>query len=102
MGASCVIELTTQIIWILGAAHPFMAVEFALGGALRGAGDTLFPMLTVFTGLLCLRLGLAFSLATFFDAPIQIVWCALIADYFVKSMMFIGRFRSGAWRRVEV
>jgi MATE family, multidrug efflux pump len=97
-----VIELTIDVIWILGAAHPFMAVEFALGGALRGAGDTLFPMLTVFTGLLCLRLGLAFSLATFFGASIQVVWCALIVDYFVKSLMFIGRFRRGAWRRVEV
>jgi putative MATE family efflux protein len=97
-----VIELTITVIWILGAAHPFMAVEFALGGALRGAGDTLFPMRTVFTGLLCLRLGLAFSLATVFSAPVQVVWCALIADYFVKSIMFIGRFRSGAWRRVAV
>ncbi len=97
-----VIALTIDVIWILGAAHPFMAVEFALGGALRGAGDTIFPMATVFTGLLCLRLGLAFALATVFHASVQIVWCALIADYLVKSLMFIARFRSGKWRRIAV
>jgi putative MATE family efflux protein len=97
-----VLELAIDVIWILGAAHPFMAVEFALGGALRGAGDTVFPMVTVFAGLLCIRLGLSFVLATLFDASIQVFWCALIADYFVKSLMFIGRFRSGVWKRVVV
>jgi putative MATE family efflux protein len=97
-----VLELAIDVIWILGAAHPFMAIEFALGGALRGAGDTVFPMVTVFTGLLCLRLGLSLALATIFDASIQVVWCALIADYFVKSLMFIARFRSGAWKRAVV
>ena len=45
------IDLTILILTILGIAHPFMAVEFALGGALRGAGDTVFPMLSVFAGL---------------------------------------------------
>lgn len=97
-----VLELTIDVMWILAAAHPFMAVEFAIGGALRGAGDTLFPMVTVFTGLICLRLGLSFALASVFDASIQLVWCALIVDYFVKSLMFMGRFRSGVWKRVAV
>jgi putative MATE family efflux protein len=97
-----VVELAIDVIWILGAAQPFMAIEFALGGALRGAGDTVFPMVTVFTGLVCLRLALSFALATVFDASIQVVWCTLIADYFVKSLMFITRFRGGAWKRTVV
>ena len=33
-----------------------MATEFALGGALRGAGDTRFPLLAVFIGLFLFRL----------------------------------------------
>ena len=71
-------------------------------GSLRGAGDTLFPMLTVFTGLIVLRLGLALALIFWLDASIQLVWCALIADYLVKSVLFIARFRHGGWKRRQV
>lgn len=97
-----VVALTVEILWILGAAHPFMAIEFAIGGALRGAGDTFFPMVTVFSGLLVVRLGLAAGLATFFDAPIEWVWSVLIVDYVLKAGMLIARFRGGSWKRRRV
>jgi len=97
-----VIDLTVMVIWILGIAHPFMAIEFAIGGALRGAGDTLFPMITVFAGLLVVRLGLATGFVVFLDAPIEIVWAVLIVDYLLKSIMLITRFRGGVWKHREV
>ena len=97
-----VIELTILILTILGVAHPFMAVEFALGGALRGAGDTLFPMFSVFAGLIVVRLGLATALVTFFDAPLEWVWSVLIADYVLKTMLLVGRFRGGSWKTRQV
>ena len=79
-----------------------MAVEFALGGALRGAGDTLFPMVTVFSGLLVVRVGVATMLVTYFEAPIEKVWAVLILDYALKSIMFVTRFRRGVWKLREV
>ncbi len=97
-----VVSLTITILWILAVAHPFMAVEFAIGGSLRGAGDTLFPMLTVFSGLIMVRIGLALALVTWFDAGIQLVWSALIADYVLKSVMLIARFRSSAWKKRRI
>ena len=97
-----VIELTRLALTIFGLAHPFMAVEFAIGGALRGAGDTLFPMLTVFTGLLVVRLGLAVALVEIFDAPISWVWSVLIVDYLLKAIMLVIRFRRGSWKKREV
>ena len=96
------IDLCVMALAILGTAHPFMAVEFALGGALRGAGDTLFPMITVFTGLVVVRLGMASGLVYFFDAGVQAVWAVLVVDYLIKSIMFVARFRSGKWKRREV
>ena len=71
-------------------------------GALRGAGDTLFPMITVFAGLLIVRVGVASVLVTFFEASIEMVWSALILDYLLKSIMFISRFRRGRWKTREV
>jgi Na+-driven multidrug efflux pump len=50
-----VVRLTVVFIYILGAVQPLMAIEAALGGALRGAGDTRFPMLVTATGLIVVR-----------------------------------------------
>lgn len=94
-----VVELTVVAMWIFALAHPFMAIEFAVGGALRGAGDTVFPMISVFSGLLIVRLGLALVLVRYFAAGIELVWAVLIADYVLKAIMLIARFRGGTWQR---
>jgi len=46
-----VIRLTVVFIHVLGSVQVLMAIEYSLGGALRGAGDTRFPFLTVLIGL---------------------------------------------------
>ncbi len=94
-----VIRLTVIFIYILGAVQPLMAIEFTLGGALRGAGDTRFPMITVMTGLLGVRIVLA-SFFTWIGLSVEWVYAALIADYIVKSSMLSWRFRSGRWQTI--
>ncbi|MDA9366964.1 MATE family efflux transporter, partial [Pseudomonadales bacterium] len=46
-----VVRLTVIFIYILGIAQPLMAIEFTLGGCLRGAGDTRFPLKATMAGL---------------------------------------------------
>jgi putative MATE family efflux protein len=92
-----VVRLTVAFIYILGAVQPLMAVEFALGGALRGAGDTRFPFLAVLAGLLGVRCALA-ALFARIGLPVEWVFAALIGDYVVKASMLTWRFRSGRWR----
>ena len=96
------IARTVDFIWILGAAQPLMAVEFALGGALRGAGDTRFPLLAVFMGLFVFRLVPASIATHVFGASLQIVWSALVFDYAIKAVMLIVRYLRGRWQSVEV
>ncbi|MGH0038576.1 MAG: MATE family efflux transporter [Myxococcota bacterium] len=97
-----VIALTVDFIWILGLVQPLMAVEFALGGSLRGAGDTVFPMGTVFVGLFLVRLVPATAASLWLDVPVQVIWCALISDYAVKAALLVGRFRGGRWASRQV
>jgi putative MATE family efflux protein len=96
------VELTVKFIWILGAAQPLMAVEFALGGALRGAGDTRFPLVSILSGLFVFRLGGAFFVSHVLGGGVVAVWSCLLADYLVKALLLAGRFRSGRWRHVRV
>ena len=96
-----VVTLTIDFIWILGAVQPLMAIEFAVGGSLRGAGDTFYPMVTVFFGLFLARLVPATIAGFVFGAPLQLVWCALIGDYAIKAFMLARRFRGGYWKTIE-
>ena len=97
--ASLTITYTVQFIYVLGAAMPLMAVEFALGGALRGAGDTRFPLMATIIGLLVMRCGLA-AIATYLGLAVVYVYAALIGDYMVKGAMLVWRFRRGKWKTV--
>jgi putative MATE family efflux protein len=92
-----VVELTVFFIYVLGSVQPLMAIEAALGGALRGAGDTRFPLFTVFCGLIGVRLPLA-ALFAWQGLPVEWIYAALIADYVVKAAMLSARFRSGRWQ----
>jgi putative MATE family efflux protein len=96
-----VVRLTVAFIYILGAVQPLMAIEYALGGALRGAGDTRFPFYAVLAGLLGVRCLLA-GLFAWLALPVEWIFAALIGDYVVKASMLVARFRSGRWREVEV
>lgn len=91
------IEYTVQFIYILGSMMPLLAVDFAIGGALRGAGDTRFPLVATFLGLIGVRCGLA-ALATFMGLPVFWVYSALVGDYLLKAGLLIWRFHGGRWR----
>lgn len=96
------VALTISFIWILGAAQPLMAVEFALGGALRGAGDTRFPLVSILSGLFVFRLGGALFVTHVLHGGVIAVYACLLADYVVKAALLSARFRSGRWRHVRV
>jgi putative MATE family efflux protein len=96
------VDLTVTFIYILGAAQPLMAVEFALGGSLRGAGDTRFPLFAILTGLFAARLTGALLVSQVLGGSVVAVWSCLLADYAVKATLLSLRFASGAWQRVRV
>jgi putative MATE family efflux protein len=95
-----VVELTVFFIYVLGAMQPLMAIEFALGGALRGAGDTRFPLLAVLAGLIDVRVTLA-ALFAWLGLSVHWVFAALIGDYIVKATMLTWRFASGRWKSIR-
>lgn len=93
-----VVRLTVVFIWVLGSVQALMAIEFTLGGALRGAGDTIFPFVTVLGGLTFGRLAFA-ALFMWLGKGIEWIYAALIADYIIKGVLFVARFRSGRWKQ---
>jgi putative MATE family efflux protein len=88
---------TTEFTYIMGAMLPLLGVDMAIGGSLRGAGDTRFPLITSFLGLIGVRCALAATFA-FFHLPVMWVYSSIIGDYMLKGSMLIWRFKSGHWK----
>ncbi|MGJ8689141.1 MAG: MATE family efflux transporter [Gammaproteobacteria bacterium] len=83
---------------MVAIVQPMMAIEFTLGGALRGAGDTRSPAKIMFSGIF---LGRVVLTAIFYFAGLNVYWiyAALIADYVIKSSMYLHIFKKGKWKR---
>jgi putative MATE family efflux protein len=90
------VRFTVELTYILGAMLPLLGVEMSIGGSLRGAGDTRFPLFSTFTGLIAMRCGLS-VLFIWLGLPVLWVYASMIADYILKAILLIGRFRSGRW-----
>lgn len=97
-----VVRHMVVFIRALALAQPLMAVDFTLGGALRGAGDTRFPLWSVILGFYGARLGWAVAAAFVLHLSVNWIWFALFGDYVVRAVMKGGRFRSGKWQRIRV
>lgn len=77
------------------------AVFVAVVGALRGAGDTFFTMITSVTAhwLFVPLLYLAFNV---FHQPAEIGWLMLVMFFMIFCTIMILRFRSGKWKKIRV
>lgn len=97
-----VVADAVDFIRVLAVVQPLMATDFTLGGALRGAGDTRFPLLTVAVGFYLCRLGSAALTTYVFGLGLTWVWLALVGDYGARAILKWLRFRTGAWKHVRV
>lgn len=86
---------------VIGLGQPVQAINFVMGGALRGAGDTRFMMLATTANWFVLRLPAAILLAFVLDLGLVGLWLAIFIDYFVRSVILVWRFRSRAWARLR-
>lgn len=97
-----VIAEAVLFIQVLAAAQPLMAIDFTLGGALRGAGDTRFPLVVVLLGFYICRLGFAYYATHIGEWGLFWLWFALVPDYVMRVLLKVGRFQSGRWQAIRV
>lgn len=91
-----VVDLIVVFIYMIAVSQPLMACEFTLAGALRGAGDTRFPLIATFCGICLGRLVPAWI---FLQLGLSIYWIfgIMLADYSIKAILLIIRYRSRKW-----
>lgn len=96
-----VIHLTVVFMYMIAVAQPLMAFEFTLGGALRGAGDTKFPLVATLCGV---TIGRLIPALFFLWLELSVYWIfsIMLLDYSIKAVMLVHRFRSRKWLDIKL
>ena len=97
-----VIEQATWPLRLAGAGQIFLAFSFILIGALRGAGDTTWPLWMRVFSTWIVRVPLALLLLRVTDWGLFALWLAMFTDFAVQGLLAFWRFRSGKWKAIKV
>ncbi len=97
-----VIALGSGPLRLTGFFQPFLGAAMVFSGALRGAGDTRFPMLSNGINVFVVRFGLALLFVHVFDMGLMGAWYALATDMTLRGTLNYLRFRAGLWKKVQV
>jgi putative MATE family efflux protein len=102
-----VVALGKWPLVLAGIAQPIFAIAISRSSAFKGAGDTIWPMLTTITGM-ALRLAIVFLLAALFAARheqrlgLLAVWIAIFIDLHYRGGLLWIVFRRGGWKLKKV
>lgn len=97
-----VIALGTRPLQMVGLFQPISAASMIFSGALRGAGDTRYPMVVTGVGIWLVRLPLAYLFALTFGWGLMGAWAAMALDMTLRGVLNVLRFRSGRWKTARV
>lgn len=97
-----VIEIGTLPLRMVGLIQPLLSATMVFPGALRGAGDTRFPMFVTGASIWLIRLPLAYLFALVLGWGLPGAWGALALDLCMRGLLNFLRFRGGRWKAVEV
>lgn len=87
---------------IMGLIQISQSTQFILGGALRGAGDTKYPLYSTFIGVWGFRVLLSLIFVFVFHLGITGIWIAAAVDQFARSLLIYRRFKQGKWKTMKV
>ena len=73
-------------------------IAFAFPNALRAAGDAKYSMILSTVSMWLVRFGLSYLLVMRFHLGVAGVWYGMTADWFVRAIFFLLRYRSGKWK----
>lgn len=94
-------SLTRDFIYFISVCQPVMAIDFTLSGALRGAGDTKFPLVATVSGIMLGRMIPALIIL-FLGLGIYWIFAVMLFDTAIKSSLLLYRFQSRKWLHIRI
>ncbi len=90
------------ILKLMAFIQPFQCSQLILSGGLRGAGDTVWTLISTFVGILVVRLILAYYFVMILGMGLIGAWLAVLIDQFIRWILISLRFRTNKWKYVTI
>ncbi|MDF2700048.1 MAG: efflux family protein [Haloplasmataceae bacterium] len=97
-----IIDGASLVLKIIAIVQPFQSSQLILVGGLRGAGDTVWPLVSTFIGVLGFRVGLAIVFVNLLGLGLVGAWYAVFSDQFVRWLLVYFRFKTGKWKYIKL
>ncbi|GEM_PF-964322 len=97
-----VIQITANLFYFLVVYQVLDALGVTTAGALRGAGDTKYPMIIMLICIWGLMVPCVFIVDAFTDWQIYGAWAVSSLTVMLMGLLFFLRFRQGKWKSMTV
>ncbi|MBQ38126.1 MAG: MATE family efflux transporter, partial [Gemmatimonadaceae bacterium] len=97
-----VIAMGSTPLRLIAVVQPLLAAMMVFAGSLRGAGDTLTPMLVNGASVWLLRVPLSLLVTRWLGWGLTGVWLVMALDLTLRGVALYWQFRRGRWKTVEV
>ena len=97
-----IIQNTMIALTIVAFVQPFQSHQLITSGALRGAGDTVWPLIAIFVGSILIRVSLGYIFVNIFGLGLAGAWYAVFIDQFIRWLIILFRFKSGKWKNIRI
>lgn len=97
-----IIRNASGALMIIALVQPFQSSQLILSGALRGAGDTVWPLIATVVGVLLIRIQVASLLVNQMNLGLSGAWIAVLIDQFIRWALVFFRFRTGKWKAIKI
>ncbi len=87
---------------LIALVQPFQCSTLINTGALRGAGDTVYPMVVTLVCVLILRVSLAHIFIDYMGMALAGAWVANMIDQLCRYGLVSLRVLSGKWKNVKI
>ncbi len=97
-----VLRVGAQALLLLAVSEPFITAGMSFAGALRGAGDTWWPLYVTATSSVIVGPPACYLLAIVFGLQTTGVWLGLDLMVLLSSAALAWHFRRGRWMQIRV
>lgn len=97
-----VVKQAGDILKLVALIQPFQTSQLILAGGLRGAGDTIWTLISTFIGILIIRVALAYYFVKILSMGLIGAWVAVLIDQSMRWILITIRFKTNKWKHIEI
>lgn len=97
-----VVSEASKILKLMAFIQPFQCSQLVLSGGLRGAGDTVWTLISTFIGILVIRLALAYYFVMILGMGLIGAWLSVLIDQFIRWILITFRFKTNKWKYITI